>query len=265
MPMFQHTMSTGETVDVHGTVELVEFLQEAYGWLQDPALPLDGFVRHLYSTNNPLLAEGPIPGHGWVTAEHLEHPAYAVMLDMINRKLIAAKLGASGDRGDFTVMVTEAAAELGISTRAVTMAAKEGRIAARKVGGRWMLSRAGVDGYRASGRGPGQLTPALVFRVGTKESVAVGLRTAPVRETFSSTGVLDGAVTDWHRAAVRVIDKNSGLYIVWILEPGTEPFYAHREDLFVEGRARVVEKIGNARKAAEAWDAFGRFSHNIVG
>lgn len=123
-------MTSGHTVDYEGTPRVVAFLRRIEATINDQNITHQQVIGLAYSNENPFLDHTMFPGRGAVTRAVLENPAYDVLTDLVFRKQLAEdgtpieKIAAK-----YSMMVREAAAQLGITEGAVRQA-----IAAKRIG-----------------------------------------------------------------------------------------------------------------------------------
>jgi excisionase family DNA binding protein len=259
-PMPTHTRISGETFDYDASPELAAFITRAALAVADPAVTVADLVELLYGEENPLLVRGVIPGRGYVTAEILADPAYRVILDLLDRKRVAAgTLDVAASDAAHTVTVSEAARRLGISTGAVRQAIAAGRIPALKRAGQYWLRDEAIASYRVSTRGPSSTrVPTLRVRLGTEGDAVLQLRSDGALSARAEGALQVGELAEWTWATVKTARKDLGSLRVFELRPGPTENEIRVGGLEVVGRFEVAQTF-NARKAAEeAWKARAR-------
>lgn len=104
--------------------------------------------------------------------------------------------------------------------------------------------------------------PALRARVGNRPGACFQIKV--VGGTSERVGVVDNRdprvtiymveVAEFTRVAARLTGREMGR--LFILEPADVDSEYVYGDFFVAGRFRIVEKVNNARAAAERWKSF---------
>lgn len=252
-----YALLSGEAVDYDATPELAAFLERAEAYVQDPDVSVSDMVELLYGEENPLLVKGVIAGRGFVTAEVLAHPAYRVMVDMLDRKRIQlGKLHPAAVEAAHSLTVVDAAKRLGISTGAVRQAITGGRLAAIKRNGQYWLRPEALASYRVSRKGPAASAvraPALRVRIGTEGDTVMQLKHDGQLETVRTGHVDEGELTGWTWAAVKSARKDLGSLHVYHLRPGPLENELVLGGLFVRGRFDIAARVHGVKEAAQAW------------
>ncbi|MEL6349013.1 MAG: helix-turn-helix domain-containing protein [Myxococcota bacterium] len=237
----------------------------------DPNATLNDVTTLVYGPDNPLMRQGVIPGWGYVDATIAADPLYKVMRDLLEQKRFQAgghDLKATHDA--YTMTVTEAAAQLGISDVAVRKAIKEERLGAVKKGSHYRLRPSDVEAYTVRRRGPAPKPKAhtpvaqpligepLSFYVGNVEQL--GARMLHDGQRVAEQGDR-GQVVGWTRLAWRFYNKQrqQQLFIEIVPALPSEPTDTiSNGPFYLSGRFRVVRRESNPRQAQAAWKAFPR-------
>ena len=242
------TMSGGRLELPDPTPALAVFLGRLRDALADEDLSLAAFTTLAYGVQNPLLDTTSSPGRAIVTAEVHASPYYHALADMLVRKQTQQ------DSRRFTMKVIEAAAALGYSEGAVRQAIAGGRLAARKVGGVYLVDRDAVAAYDTSKRrGPvtgakatatAEVT-ALEVRAGSRPGASFRIKGALIEGTKDGS-VRTGTVRGWTGLAVLSSVKEKGARY-WELAPdaSAEPAELAFHEFYVRGRFRIVDKSNN--------------------
>lgn len=263
--MATYTTLSGEVIDLPElSAELEDFYAQSRVKAQDPNVSVAELVDWLYGEDNPLLERGVVPGHGFVTREAFEHPLYRVLMDLLGHKRIQkGTLDPAAAKSTYKLSVAAAAHELGISTSAVRLAIREGRLPAEKRGRFYFLRQEDVDGYHVGAQGPDSgEAPVLAVTMGSDDagrSLSVRHDDGATLEVTERDGNLRrGTLRDWTLVAIRTTSKHDGTRF-YELQPakGAPEIVSHGPDLQVRGRFKVARKINNTRLAVDAWRSFG--------
>ena len=258
--MERHTLISGETLEYPTPApEISAFVDRVREMVNDPDAPESAVIDLIYSSENPLLDQTIFPHRGAVTKATIEDPVYHVMLDLLDQKRIQlGRLDLDAVQDRYTMSVTEAAEELGITPGGVRQAIHARRLAAWKKGGRYFLDPALVEAFQVSNRGPSkaqEVGEPLEVRMGTAPGVSFLLKAPHLLEDSTKEGsVRTGVLRNWRRVAVSA-GKGPGRSI-FIIEPGSAQNSIEREDFYVRGKFKIVRRIRGARAAAEAFKGF---------
>lgn len=255
------------TLDGHELVydepggDLAAFLDRVVAYANDPQTSDDKLIELIYGVENPILDKTIFPGRGAVTREAFNNPVYHVMLDWLCRKQQAlGKLDVDAAIAAATMTVAEAAAELGMTTSAVRQAIRARKLAAVKVGRGYMLAPHDVATYakHSQRRGPAG-GPMLEARIGNVEGKSCRLKAVGSERVSREGSKSDVVVQVFRRAAVAISEKRANgekTNRMFVLEPGEAVNEYRRGPFWIRGRFKIVEKINNAKAAAEAFRDF---------
>lgn len=262
-----HELLNGDTID-YGELapDLADYLERVRVASADPNLNHNDLIDLVYSEENPALVKGVIPGRGYVTREVLASPVYQVMHDLLFRHLYAVR-GLPDDHGHdrYTVSVTEAADQLGISSSAIRQAIAGRRLPAVKRNSQWWVSPEGVAAYRVTAKGPTPTARSAGREVGEPLRVVRGAaegaglklwHDGDVRAVDQADGAIEEVVTGWTRAAVFTYFKGQVGARLFELVPGPEENEVTAGPLAVRGAFRIERKTNNAKKASAMFTAF---------
>jgi len=207
----EYTLVSGETVTYDDPdPEVADYVARVREAAQDPTVSVDDLLELIYSNDNPLLESDQIPGKGMVTTEVFEDPVYKVMADQISVKRIQqGTLDPETMHDKYTVSVSDAADELGISTSAVRQAIYKDRLAAVKKGGAWKIAPSSIDAYEVSNRGPSAATgEPLHVVIGSKKGVSFSVAHDGELERERQEGnLIYGTIRNWTHAAIKSVRK----------------------------------------------------------
>lgn len=267
-PLERHTTIAGEVLEyARPGPDLARFLARVRAAAEDPRVSEHELVELIYGRENPLLDQTIFPGRGAVTREAFANPLYHVMLDLLDAKRISVgTLDPVRAAGRYTMTVSEAAAELGVSPSAVRQAIERGQLASWKKGPRLhLLDPHSVATYRdhVQRRGP-RPEPALRVRKGSRPGASLRVKAAELEvtgeEKLEGGKAFDAIVPRFERVAIAYTGKRSNgskFNHLLVLEPSDERDRIEPLDgFFVEGRFRVVEKITDPEEASRRFRAF---------
>lgn len=261
-PLERHTTLAGEELTYpRPGPELEAFLARVRAAAEDPKVSEDGLIELIYGSENPLLDHTIFEGRGAVTLEVFENPVYHVMLDLLDQKRVqAGSLDLDRAAQRYTLTVSEAAEQLGISTSAVRQAIASKRLAAWKPGGEYLLDPHSVATYRdhVKRRGP-RPAPALRIRMGNKPGAsfrvkAPGLERGEETKLEGGGKLIEARVERFTRAAIAFSGKSVNR--MFVLEPAAEANSFEFEGFEVSGRYRVVEKVNDPEEASKRFRSF---------
>jgi len=269
----KHNTITGETLEYPRPSKAVAaFLARVVDGANDPNVSEAELTALVYGKENPLLDQTMFPHHGAVTVAVFADPVYHVMLDLLGRKRVqAGTLDLGAVSAASTMTITEAAAELGVTSSAVRQAIHAHRLPAIKRGGSYLLDPRDVASFRVMRRGPKprgereeavgkapapeEREPDLRLRIGNKPGGSFRVKVDGFEVTGKEGKVVDGVVREFRgRAAIAFSGKDSNRMMV--LEPAEEEESFEIGGFYVRGKFRVVEKVNNPREAAERWKGF---------
>jgi excisionase family DNA binding protein len=114
---------------------VIEYLERIRHAMENPTVSEQKMLELIYHPDNPLMDPEIIPGRGMVTTRTLEHPAYRVMMDYLDRKRVeSGTLDLAGTEAAYSLNVTDAANLLDIHPSAIRQAIQSGRLTAWKKG-----------------------------------------------------------------------------------------------------------------------------------
>lgn len=268
-PLERHTTIAGEVLEYpRPGPELARFLARVHAAANDPRVSEHELVELIYGRENPLLDLTIFPGRGAVTRAVFENPVYHVMLDLLDAKRVqAGTLDPERAAGRYTMTVTEAAEQLGVSTSAVRQAIERGQLASWKKGPRLhLLDPHSVATYRdhVQRRGP-KPEPALRVRMGSAAGASLRVKAAGLEvereEKLAGGGkAIDAVVPRFARVAIAYSGKRSNgskFNHLLVLEPADDVDDLEPVDGFtVVGRFRVAEKITDPEEASKRFRSF---------
>jgi excisionase family DNA binding protein len=252
-----YQLVSGETLEYATPPPQVEdYLAQVRSAAQDPDVALGELVDLIYSSENPLLDSGVIPGRGVVTREAYDHPVFQIMLDQISIKRIQlGQLDIERDSERFSMSASEAAEQLGVSVSAIRQAIYSDKLAAQKKGGEWRIDPASVDAYEVSNRGPAK--PLEVVMGGIPGySLSVKCDGELVRTASGPDGETVGEFRRWSSASIKSVDKSRDTVLFWELVPGPAENEIENGRLYVRGRFKVRRKVNDKDAALEAFSRF---------
>lgn len=258
----KHTTIAGEVIEYpKPSGELARFLARVVDATNDPRKSEAQLVELIYGRENPLLDQTIFPARGAVTKATFANPVYHVMLDLLDQKRVqTGALDPAAAAGQFSVTVTEAAAQLEVSDSAVRQAIKAGHLAAVKRGSQHLIDPASIATYRdrVRRRGP-QPEPALRVRMGNRKGASLRVKAAGLqlvsKEDLEGGGqLIEAVVPNFERVAVAFSGKKTNR--MFVLEPGDEADFFDFADFRIEGRYRVVEKVNDPETASKRFRAF---------
>jgi hypothetical protein len=242
--------------------------QEACYWARlvelagDIAISVDLLVEAMYSSDNPMLDVGPVPGRGFVTKAVFERPVYRACLDLLERKNHQLRtLDEVEVRKEFSVTAKEAAAQLGITVRSAQLAMTEGRLRSVKLRKVRYTTPAAVEAYKPgpkAGRKEKPVAPAgpvVRLLAGSAPGWSMMVKTDGVQRTLSEDGKLrEIEVTGWTWIRVRTNNKAKDSQRAFLLTPQAGAAEAMSFGPFrMEGEYQVAEKANNIRGVLELW------------
>lgn len=262
MTLSRYQTLSGHVLDLDLSPAEDAFLADLRVRVADPTTSLGDIVDRAYSDQNPMLAAAPVPGRGWVTPEIHARPAYMALLDIIQHKTLAQTAGELDGSEAYNVPTSEAAELLGISEVSVRRAISAGRLPGMKKQGRIYTTRAGVDAYTVSKRGP--KAKGRTRRLDSEPLSIVHRGAKGYSLTFSADGDVAAGhsggpttVTGWSEVWVKTVDKsdgNQGKVRVVCLRPGPKDSTHGVGPLHVTGRFSVAQSAWG-RAALELWKA----------
>jgi hypothetical protein len=260
MPRIHETLSGHEIRYDDPTPEVEAFLRRAVELAADPKVPERDLVEAVYSRENPILDHTLFPGRGAVTPDVFANPLYHVLLDLLFRKEVQQrKVDVEAIAARYTLTVDEAAARVGVHPTSITKAISERRVGSWYRDGRYWLDPNGLASLqRAPRRGPAPRDVApLEYRVGQGGGAQLRLKYSERGEPTeppSKREPVTGELRRWRRVAV--LHGRAGKLRLFVLEPAPEAGELVVGDFYVRGSFKTVEKVNNAKRAEEAWEAF---------
>lgn len=262
-PLERYTTIAGEVLEYpRPEPELARFLARLRTAVEDPGVSESAIVELIYGSENPLLDHTIFKGRGAVTREVFANPLYHVMTDLLDAKRVqVGTLNPERAAARYTMTVTDAAAELGISTSAVRQAIERGQLSSWKANPRMhLLDPETVRAYRdhVVRRGP-RAAPALSVRMGNKPGASFRVK-APELEVVSEQKLegggkmIDAVVPKFARVAIVFSGKSSNR--MFVLEPSDEGDAFEFNGFEVRGKYRVAEKINDPEEASKRFRAF---------
>lgn len=264
--MERYTAINGEVIEYPTPdAKTAAFLARVIAATNDPRVSEGELVELVYGKENPILDQTLFPGRGAVTADVFENPLYHVMSDLICQKqVLEGRFDRVRAAERYTLSVNEAAEVIGVTPDAVRKAIKAHKIPAWQREGSWRLDPRDVETYKThvvprKPRSGGSerkdsRSPALRVRAGSEPGRSLRIKAPNKRVVTKAGSITELEVDAFERAAVATTSTKT--LHVFILEPSDAVERLEWGPLGIEGRFRVVEKITNERKAAEAWKAF---------
>jgi excisionase family DNA binding protein len=257
-----HTTINGRTIEYEPTALETKFLHRVEAAVTNAAIGEAELRALIYGPENPLLDQQA--GYSFVTPTAFESPVFRVLLDLLDRKRVAAgSLDLAKTAARYTLSVTEAADRLGIRDSAVRTAVIEGRLPSWMKDGEIRLSPESVDSYQVSRRGR---PPRLLVTCGSKDSASMRIRVigGELEVSNKAGGLVEGQVTSWEKVGVITGAKRTGregtpetTYRYWLLEPGGQQRRVELGPFKVVGRFTIAEQK-NGKAASEAFHALER-------
>lgn len=282
------TRTTVERIAAGAPVELVwpgedtplrAFLAKAIRWTYEPDVTVGELYNLIYGAQNPILVDGV------VTRAATEDPAWGLLMEAIDRKRAAVgHLDVEAARARFTMPVSEAALQLGVSTSAVRQLIDRSRLVACKEGASYLLDPASVAAYRGVRRGPSPAASLLERQpaaapsvergaggpvVAERVSVRIGhdaqsgahvrIKGARIADPVTDNGfgsrILTGELAPgWTRLYVLAYRKKSARLFVFEPDPGR--YNECRFDgLFLTGPMREVERDNTSTRARSRFES----------
>ena len=258
--MERHTLISGETLEYPTPApEISAFVDRVREMVNDPDAPESAVIDLIYGSDNPILDQTVLPHRGMVTKATIEDPIYHVMLDLLDQKRIQlGRLDLGAVEARFTMSVTQAAEELGITPGAVRQAIHARRLPAWKKGGRYFVDPAQVEAFQVGNRGPRKTQEAgelLEVRVGSAPGLSFMVKgPGPIEESSREGAVRTGVLRDWRRVAVSSGKGENRR--TFVLEPGEEDRAIERDGFFVRGKFKIARRVRNPQKAGEVFRTF---------
>jgi excisionase family DNA binding protein len=258
-----HTTINGRTIEYEPTAAEAKFLQRVQGAVANATISEAELRALIYGPDNPLLDQRA--GYTFVTPVAFESPVFRVLLDLLDRKRVAAgSLDLEKAAARYTLSVAEAAERLGIRDSAVRTAVLEGRLPSWMRDGVIKLDPASVDSYAVSRRGR---PPRLLVTCGSKEGASMRVRVVggELEVSHREAGLVVGQVTSWEKVGVITGAKRESsrsgrpetTYRYWLLEPGGPERRVELDPFKVVGRFTVAQQA-NGKAASEAFAALER-------
>lgn len=259
-----YTTVTGLVLTFTPTPEAAAFLARLEALAADPQTTSRDLIALGYSRENPTLETPPagvLADLGHITARVLASPEYRVLADLIARR----ELAESGQTPEalalgYTITVTEAATQLGVSRPAVLKAIDEGRLSAwRKADGLYYVHPASLAAFPRARRGPApsdDRSRPLRVRVGRDPKSAMKFKRAGDLTDLKRTGnVHEGTLPGgWRRVGVLATTGREAVRF-YVLVPGAESQRIERGAFFIDGAFRIEREVEGA-EALEAFDGF---------
>lgn len=281
-------VTTVERIAAGAPVELVwpgddtplrAFLAKAIRWTYEPDVTVGELYNLIYGAQNPILVDGV------VTRDATEDPAWGLLMEAIDRKRAAVgHLDVEAARARFTLPVSEAALQLGITPSAVRQLIERARLVARKEGSSYLLDPSSVAAYRGVRRGPSPAAPLLErqpaaapspapvvrspaspervsVRIGhdAKSGAHVRIKGARIADPKADNGfgsrILTGELAPgWTRLYVLAYRKKSARFFVFEPAPG-ETGECRFDGLFLVGPLREVERDNTSTRARQRFES----------
>jgi hypothetical protein len=254
-----HTTINGRSIDYEPTAAEAKFLHRVEAAVANPAVGDADLRALIYGPDNPLLDQHA--GYSFVTPAAFESPVFRVLLDLLDRKRVAAgSLDLAKTAARYTLSVAAAAERLGIRDSAVRTAVLDGRLPAWMKDGEIRLAPESVDSYQVSRRGR---PPRLLVTCGSKDGASMRVRVVggELEVNRKEGGLVEGQVTTWERVGVITGAKREArsgqletTYRYWLLEPGGVARRVELDPFKVVGRFTIAEQK-NGKAASEAFKA----------
>lgn len=255
--MERYITIVGETIEYETPSRPVAaFLARVVDAAHDPRVSESEMIDLVYGSENPLLRQDVIPGHGLVTRETFANPVYHVMLDLLGRKRVQlGTLDPERARDEYTVTITEAANRLGVHPSAIRQAIHAKRLDAMKRGHLYLIRPSALESFQLSRRGP-KPDPALDVVAGNDDGRSLRIKVLG--------GELQVGAREGHRVSgtirafkvVGVISGGAGRHRFFLLEPSETSDELAFGPFHIRGRFRVAARENNPRAAREAWKKF---------
>jgi hypothetical protein len=257
-----HETISGQRIEYDDPEPAVaRLLKAARAIVDDPKRTTDELVALVYGRSNPILDQTLFPERGAVTKAVLENSVYHVLTDLLARKEAQAK-GTNFDRvkAKYTLSVSEAAEQLGVTEDAVRRAIRGRRLPAwvKEKGAYYVnpdhLPLLGEVGLR--GTSPVQDEP-LEVRSGVdakQNMLQVKFRGGQVPSGGAVPYAEERGIERWRRVAV--ITGGHDKLRLWLIEPGPTSAKIEFHGFFVRGKFTIVEKINGSAAARKAWEGF---------
>ena len=254
-----HECINGRSIEYEPTPAEAKFIRRIESTVEDAKVS-EAEVRSLiYGPENPLLTQQQ-QGYTFVTAEAFENPVFRVLLDVLDRKRLAAgSLDLEAAAARFTMTVAQAAEQLGLGESAIRMAVRGGRLPAWMKGGDIRLDPTAVAAYKAGPRRGGAATKLLVA-IGSHDGTSLRLRvdggSAELENVSKVAGITSGELTKWSVAEVITGARrgDATTYRYWKITPGGNQERIELGELKVVGRFTIVERK-NGKAASDEWYA----------
>jgi len=264
-----HSTINGRTVEYEPTAAEAKFLRRVEDAIADPKISEVQLRALIYGPENPLLDQQA--GYTFVTPTAFESPVFRVLLDLLDRKRVAAgTLDPDKVAARYTMTVGEAAEKLGIRDGAVRTAVIEGRLPSWIRDGQIRLAPESVASYEVSRRGR---PPRLTVTCGSKDGASLRVKVVggELEVARKDGGLVEGRVESWTQVGVITGAKRPGrggaaetTYRFWLLEPGGPERRVEMEPFKVVGRFKIVEQK-NGKAANEAFHALERYAGSEAG
>lgn len=257
--MKTHELANGQTIEYEATPDVERFLTRLRRIVDDPNQATANFVAVAFSKENPILNSDLRPTRGFVTEETLKDPAYQVVQDLLFRKEEGQRRIAEMSRR-YTMTVSDAASQLGMTSSAVRKAVESGRLTAWQREGLTHLDPTEVSalnvGTRNPTRGARSGGKALDVSVGHEAGASLRIAGADLSGVSRVKGnVLHGAIDAGWREIVVVTGSDGGKKRGFRLRPSSSEEALEHGSFYVHGRFEIVEKANTPSRANEMWKA----------
>jgi hypothetical protein len=259
-----YTTASGHRIEYEASPKVAAFLRRLEEMVEDAKVSTQEMTGLAYSSENPILDHGIFPGRGSVTRQVLDDPAYSVVTDLLFRKQLAED-GTSLEKiaVKYSMTVTEAAAELGMSAGAVRQAIAAKRIGSWLKGGQHYLNPKALTSLEIGTRNPVGPRPKpvaaaaaggpLEVLMGSKEGATFNVRAKDRIDVDRQSGHTNhGLIARWERVVVRSVGE-TGSKRAWVIVPGDKENEIAFSGFYVRGRFTVASSTNNPKAADELW------------
>lgn len=254
--MHSYKTIVGETLEYETpTPEIAAFLSRVMLAAHDPNVTEPALTELVFGKENPVLDQTIFPGRGAVTKAVMASPLYHVMMDLVGAKRLQVGTLAPNAYDAFKLTVNEVAKELDVTPGAVRQAIAAGTLTAIKRGATYLIDPRSVATYRELHTRRGRpATPAVRVRYGSKPGVSFRVKFPELKHLDQHGHVIDAEAPRFERAAVAF--SGDGKNQCFVLAPSKKSERFERDGFFIEGRFRVIARVNDPARAAEAFKTF---------
>lgn len=257
----KYKTTLGETIEYpKPKPDVSAFITRVKEAAEDPAVSENELITLVYGPDNPVLEQGRFQGRGAVTKEVLADPVYHVLQDLLQHKRITlGHVSAEKLLASFSLTVSEAAKELGITQAAVRKAISNNQLSATQRPNGYLIDPRSVETYRSrvTKRGLSK-GPDLRARIGSAPGTSVRLKVdgekVTGREREGDAKFVDLEVAEFSGGALACSDGETSLFLR--LEPAVRKSRFEFGPFWVEGKFKVVEREESPKKAVQAFRGF---------